>query len=124
MVLYFYPKDDTPGCTREACSFRDERTAFKKQGAQIVGVSCDSPESHAKFSAKYKLPFTLLSDADKEVVEKYGVYKDKVLYGRKFKGIERTTFVIDPKGVIRAIFPKVKVDGHTAKVMDAVKALA
>jgi len=123
-VLYFYPKDDTPGCTKEACSFRDEKAAFKKTGAQIVGVSCDSPESHAKFAAKYKLPFTLLSDADKEVVEKYGVYKDKVLYGRKFKGIERTTFVIDSKGVIGAIFPKVKVDGHTGKVMEAVKTLS
>ena len=123
VALYFYPKDDTPGCTKEACGFRDDLSAFKKAGAQVVGVSCDSVASHAKFAAKYELPFMLLSDEDKAVVEKYGVYKDKVLYGRKFKGIERTTFVIDRKGVIRKIFPKVKVDGHVAEVLDAMKAL-
>ncbi|MBI1817707.1 MAG: thioredoxin-dependent thiol peroxidase [Deltaproteobacteria bacterium] len=123
VVLYFYPKDDTPGCTKEACSFRDDFSAFKKAGAQIVGVSKDSAAAHTKFRAKYKLPFALLADEDTHVVQAYGVWKDKVLYGRKFKGVERTTVVIDKKGVIRAIFPKVKVDGHSDAVLAAVKAL-
>jgi peroxiredoxin Q/BCP len=123
LVLYFYPKDDTPGCTKEACSFRDDFSVFKKAGAQIVGVSADGVAAHTKFRAKYDLPFRLLADEDKMVVQSYGVWKDKVLYGRKFKGIERTTFVIDQKGLVRAIFPKVKVDGHSAAVLEAVKAL-
>jgi peroxiredoxin Q/BCP len=123
VVLYFYPKDDTPGCTKEACSFRDDFSAFKKAGVQIVGVSKDSAAAHTKFRKKYKLPFGLLADEDKQVVQAYGVWKDKVLYGRKFKGIERTTMVIDKKGVIRAIFPKVKVDGHSDAVLAAVKGL-
>jgi peroxiredoxin Q/BCP len=123
LVLYFYPKDDTPGCTKEACGFRDDFGAFEKAGARVVGVSTDSPASHAKFAEKYDLPFTLLADEDKEVVKRYGVYKDKILYGRKYKGIERTTLVIDRKGVVRAIFPKVKVDGHSGAVLNAVKAV-
>ena len=123
VVLYFYPKDDTPGCTKEACSFRDDFRAFKKAGAQIVGVSTDSAATHTKFRVKYDLPFTLLADTDKAVVESYGVWKDKVLYGRKYKGVERSTFVIDKKGVVRAVFPKVKVDGHSDQVLEAVKAL-
>jgi peroxiredoxin Q/BCP len=122
VVLYFYPKDDTPGCTKEACSFRDDFSAFKKAGARIVGVSADGAAAHAKFRTKYDLPFPLLADEDKAIIKSYGVWKDKVLYGRKFKGIERTTFVIDRKGVIRAIFSKVKVDGHSAQVLEAVKA--
>jgi peroxiredoxin Q/BCP len=122
LVLYFYPKDNTPGCTKEACSFRDDYSAFKKAGAQIVGVSADSAAAHTKFRTKYDLPFPLLADEQKEVVQSYGVWKDKVLYGKKFKGIERTTFVIDKKGVIRAVFPKVKVDGHSGAVLQAVKA--
>ena len=122
VVLYFYPKDDTPGCTKEACSFRDDFSAFKKAGAQIVGVSKDSAAAHTKFRSKYDLPFTLLADEDKVAIEGYGVWVDKVLYGRKYKGIERATFVIDKKGVIRAIFPKVKVNGHSAEVLEAVKA--
>jgi len=123
VVLYFYPKDDTPGCTKEACSFRDDFSAFKKAGARVVGVSADGTAAHTKFRAKYDLPFTLLADEEKELVKSYGVWKDKVLYGRKYKGIERTTFVIDKKGVVRAIFPKVKVDGHSDKVLEAVRAL-
>jgi peroxiredoxin Q/BCP len=123
LVLYFYPKDDTPGCTKEACSFRDDFSKLKRAGARVVGVSTDNVASHTKFRAKYRLPFTLLADEQKSVVKSYGVWKDKVLYGRKFKGIERTTFVIDKKGVIRAVFPKVKVDGHSAAVLDAVKTL-
>jgi len=122
LVLYFYPKDDTPGCTKEACSFRDDYSAFKKAGAQIVGVSADSAAAHTKFRTKYDLPFPLLADEQKEVLQSYGVWKDKVLYGKKFKGVERTTFVIDKKGVIRAVFPKVKVDGHSTAVLEAVKA--
>ena len=123
VVLYFYPKDDTPGCTKEACSFRDDFSAFKKAGARVVGVSADGTAAHTKFRAKYDLPFTLLADEEKELVKSYGVWKDKVLYGRKYKGIERTTFVIDKTGVIRAVFPKVKVDGHSDKVLQAVKTL-
>lgn len=123
VVLYFYPKDDTPGCTKEACAFRDERSIFKRVGAEIVGVSCDTTASHAKFAAKHRLPFPLLADADRTVVEKYGVYQEKIMYGRRTKGIVRTTFVIDRSGVIRALFPKVKVDGHSTEVLEAVKSL-
>ena len=117
VVLYFYPKDMTSGCTQEACDFRDTFPDFQKLKAVILGVSIDSPESHKKFSDKYELPFTLLSDADKKVVQKYGVWKEKNMYGRKYLGIERTTFVIDGEGVIRNIFQKVKVFGHADEVM-------
>ena len=117
VVLYFYPKDMTSGCTQEACDFRDAFPDFQKLKAVILGVSIDSPESHKKFSDKYELPFTLLSDADKKVVQKYGVWKEKSMYGRKYMGIERTTFIIDGEGVIRNIFQKVKVSGHADEVM-------
>ena len=123
VVLYFYPKDDTPGCTKEACSFRDFKKEFEKAGAKIFGVSFDSIDSHKKFSGKYKLTFPLLSDRDKSVATQYGVYKEKSLYGRFFMGIERTTFVIDKEGKIRKIFPKVKVEGHTEEVLAIVRSI-
>ncbi|MEO8499504.1 MAG: thioredoxin-dependent thiol peroxidase [Vicinamibacteria bacterium] len=124
VVLYFYPKDDTPGCTREACEFRDSQAALKKAGAVVFGVSGDSLESHGKFKAKYKLNFPLLSDDGNEVATKFGAYGEKTLYGRKFMGIIRSTFIIDGGGVVRKVFPKVKVDGHAEKVLEAVKALS
>ena len=117
VVLYFYPKDDTPGCTKEACSFRDNFQAIRKKGAVVVGVSTDSAASHGKFTQKYGLPFTLASDEAKDVVRKYGVWKKKSLYGREFFGTVRTTFVIDEEGKISHIFPKVKVDGHTEEIL-------
>lgn len=121
VVLYFYPKDDTPGCTHEACDFRDLSKKFQSAGAEIFGVSFDSVESHKKFSAKFKLPFPLLADTDKTVASQYGVYKQKSLYGKFFMGIERTTFVIDRDQKIRKIFPKVKVDGHAEAVLSVVQ---
>ena len=124
LVIYFYPKDMTPGCTREACDFRDNLSRLRAAGAQVVGVSNDQPQLHEKFAAKYELNFPLLSDADKGVVKAYGVFKKKSLYGREFMGIERTTFVIDRKGMVRKVFPKVKVDGHAAAVLDALKELS
>lgn len=123
VVLYFYPKDDTPGCTKEACNFRDEFPKFGKLKAEIVGISVDSVESHKKFADKYKLPFNLIADEKKEIVEKYGVWKEKNMYGKKYMGIERTTFIIDADGKINKIFPKVKVDDHNKEVMDALKEL-
>ena len=121
VVLYFYPKDNTPGCTTEACSFRDEFSAFKKINAVILGVSADAVKSHKNFSEKFSLPFPLLSDESKEVLEKYGVWKEKSMYGKKYLGIERTTVVIDETGNVRKIFPKVKVNGHTEEVLEALK---
>ena len=123
IVLYFYPKDDTSGCTKEACNFRDEFPKFGKMKAEIIGVSADSVESHKKFAEKYKLPFNLLSDEKKEVVEKYGVWQEKSMYGKKYMGIVRTTFIIDSSGKIRKIFPKVKVDEHNKEVIEALKEL-
>ena len=123
IVLYFYPKDDTPGCTKEACNFRDEFPSFGKLKAELIGISTDSVESHKKFAKKYNLPFNLLSDDKKDVVEKYGVWKEKNMYGRKYMGIERTTFVIDYSGKISKIFPKVKVDNHNEEVKEALKEL-
>lgn len=117
VVLYFYPKDDTSGCTKEACSFRDNIKVIQKKGAVVIGASIDSVQSHQKFASKYDLPFTLVSDEEKVLVKKYGVWKEKSMYGRKYMGIERTTFVIDEKGVITHIFPKVKVDGHTEEIL-------
>ena len=117
VVLYFYPKDDTPGCTKEACSFRDGLGEIKKNKAVVLGVSADSVESHKKFLEKYQLNFPLLSDQEKKVVQAYGVWKEKSLYGRKFMGIERSTFVIDEAGKIAMIFPKVKVDSHLEEVL-------
>jgi peroxiredoxin Q/BCP len=121
VVLYFYPKDMTPGCTTEACDFRDQFKKFK--GAEILGVSIDPPEKHQKFIDKYDLPFTLISDVDQKVVNKYGVWQEKKLYGRKFMGIVRSTFIIDKTGVVRKIFPKVKVKNHVDEVMQALKEL-
>ena len=118
VVLYFYPKDDTPGCTKEACSFRDEYARIKRKGAVILGVSVDNEDSHKKFSEKYSLPFILLSDEGKDIVKAYGVWKEKNLYGRKFMGTERTTILIDDRGYIQHIFPKVKVDGHIEEVLE------
>jgi peroxiredoxin Q/BCP len=117
VVLYFYPKDDTSGCTKEACSFRDNIKVIQKKGAVVVGASIDDVQSHQKFASKYDLPFTLVSDEEKALVKKYGVWKEKSMYGRKYMGIERTTFVIDEKGEITHIFSKVKVDGHTEEIL-------
>lgn len=121
VVLYFYPKDDTSGCTKEACNFRDEFPKFSKSKAVILGVSPDSTKSHKKFAEKYDLNFNLLADEDKKVVEKYGVWKEKSMYGRKYMGVERTTFIINEKGKIKTIFNKVKVDGHNKEVLEALK---
>lgn len=120
VVLYFYPKDDTPGCTRESCAFRDLYPSFQGQDVKVYGVSCDDIPSHEKFAAKYDLPFPLLSDPDTSVSTAYGVYKEKTNYGRKYMGIERSTFVIDGDGRISRIFRNVKVDGHVEKVLDEV----
>jgi peroxiredoxin Q/BCP len=123
VVLYFYPKDDTPGCTREACAFRDSQAALKKKGVVVLGVSGDSLASHDKFRAKYKLNFPLLSDPDKATAKKYGAWGEKVLYGKKTIGMIRSTFVIDGEGVVRKVFPRVRVDGHAEQVLAAVAAL-
>ena len=117
VVLYFYPKDMTPGCTAEACSFRDNIGAIRKRGAEVIGISADHVASHRKFVEKYELPFLLLSDPDKTVSKSYGVWRGKSLYGRIFLGIVRSTFVIDEHGKIIHIFPKVKVSGHTDEVL-------
>lgn len=119
IVLYFYPKDDTPGCTKEACAFRDAFAEYRKRGARILGISPDEPASHAKFVKKYELPFTLLADPEHKVCEMFGVWKEKNMYGRKSMGVERTTFLIDGKGIVRAAFPRVKVDGHSDAVLAA-----
>ena len=121
VVLYFYPKDDTPGCTVEACAFRDGITEIKKRGAVVLGVSADSVESHKKFKSKFDLNFPLLADTDKKIIEAYGVWKEKSMYGKKYMGIERTTFVIDEQGKIAHIFPKVKVQEHYDEVIDALE---
>jgi peroxiredoxin Q/BCP len=123
VVLYFYPKDDTSGCTKEACDFRDNLPNFAKSKALVIGVSKDSVESHKKFKTKHKLTFTLASDDDGKVCEAYGVWKEKSMYGRKYMGIERSTFVIDGAGVLRAEWRKVKVPGHADEVLAAIKAL-
>jgi len=124
VVLYFYPRDMTPGCTQEACDFRDAFRDLGKLKAVVLGVSKDSVERHQKFKAKYKLNFPLLADVEGKVCEAYGVWKEKSLYGRKYMGIERMTFVIDPKGKIGAIFPKVKVKGHAEAVAAAIRELS
>jgi thioredoxin-dependent peroxiredoxin len=121
VVLYFYPKDDTPGCTKEASAFRDEFPKFGGLNAVILGVSPDSAESHKKFIAKYKLPFDLLSDENKEVLQKYEVWKEKNNYGKKYMGVERTTYIIDENGLITKIFNHVKVEGHSAAIREALK---
>ena len=119
IVLYFYPKDDTPGCTKEACAFRDGISQLKAKGAVVLGVSIDSVASHQRFKEKYRLNFPLLSDPDRKIVDAYGVWKKKSLYGRTFLGIERTTFLIDAAGRIAKIFPRVKVDQHAEDVLAA-----
>jgi len=121
VVLYFYPKDDTPGCTKESCDLRDSYTKITKTGAAILGVSLDGAESHRKFIQKYSLPFSLLSDEATAVSKAYGVYKLKNMYGKKYWGIERSTFVIDRAGLIKAIFRKVKVDGHAEEILTVLK---
>ena len=122
VVLYFYPKDMTSGCTAQACDFRDSFPDFKILKSVVIGVSADSTSSHKKFEDKYDLPFTLLSDPDKKVLEKYGVWKEKSMYGRKYMGIERTTFIIDEKGKIAKIYPKVKVKSHINDIKEFLKA--
>jgi peroxiredoxin Q/BCP len=117
VILYFYPKDMTSGCTAEACDFRDNIKKFEKKNIVVIGVSADSAASHRKFKDKYKLPFILLSDETKKVLRDYGVWKKKSLYGKKYMGIERTTYVIDEKGRIEKIFNKVKVDGHINEIL-------
>ncbi len=121
VVLYFYPKDDTPGCTKEACSFRDGIATIRKLGAVVLGVSADSVESHQKFKKKFDLNFPLLADANREIIEAYDVWKEKSMYGRKYMGIERTTFIIGADGKITHIFPKVKVAEHADEVIEALK---
>lgn len=121
LILYFYPKDDTPGCTKEACSFRDAKQQFEETGARIFGVSPDTVASHRKFADKYGLPFTLLADPEKQTCEAYGVWKEKNMYGKKSMGVERTTFLIDSDGVVRKIFPRVRVDGHIERVLKALE---
>jgi thioredoxin-dependent peroxiredoxin len=123
VVLYFYPKDDTTACTTQACEFRDIMPRFRKGSAVILGVSPDSVKSHQKFKAKYELPFTLLADTDHVIAEKYGVWKEKSMYGRTYMGVERTTFLIDAKGVLRQVFEKVKAAGHADEVAAAITAL-
>lgn len=121
VVLYFYPKDDTPGCTKESCDFRDVESQIVRAGGVILGVSLDGKESHQKFIKKFGLPFPLLSDEDAAVSKTYGVYKEKNMYGKKYWGIERSTFVIDPDGKLKAVFRKVKVDGHVDEVLTALR---
>jgi peroxiredoxin Q/BCP len=123
VVLYFYPKDDTPGCTREASGFRDAQTAIKKKAAVVLGVSGDSLLSHEKFKTKYKLKFPLLADTDRAVAKKYGAFGEKLMYGKKVQGMIRSTFVIDGEGVVRKVFPRVRVDGHQEQVLEALSAL-
>ncbi len=121
VVLYFYPKDDTPGCTVEACSFRDSFAKYKKRGITVLGVSPDNEAAHKKFTAKYKLPFNLLTDTDHAIADAYGVYGEKKFMGRTYMGVKRTTFLIDEKGKIKKIFEKVKPEEHASEVLDAFK---
>jgi peroxiredoxin Q/BCP len=118
IILYFYPKDNTPGCTREACDFRDNLAILKKQGVEVIGISKDTTEKHQKFKEKYQLPFTLLTDPNGDVCIAYEVMSQKSLFGRSFLGIQRSTFVIDGNGIIRAIWRKVKVNNHIQEILD------
>ena len=122
VVLYFYPRDDTPGCTTEACEFRDAYDRFREQGVEILGVSPDTEASHQKFKSKYELPFTLLADPDHRTAEAYGVWKEKKNYGKTYMGIERSTFVIDPEGNVAKVMRRVKPDTHAEQVLDALPA--
>lgn len=123
VVLYFYPNDDTPGCTRQACAFRDQQQELKKRGAVVLGVSPNTQESHAKFRDKYELNFPLLVDADHKVAEKYGAWREKNMYGKKSMGIQRSTFLIDPSGKVAKVWKRVKVDGHDSQVLAALAEL-
>ncbi|MFO0947682.1 MAG: thioredoxin-dependent thiol peroxidase [Planctomycetota bacterium] len=122
VVLYFYPKDDTPGCTKEACGFRDSHAALTKRGAVVLGVSPDSVDSHVKFRDKYQLNFRLLADPDHKVAEKYGAWREKNMYGKKSMGIQRSTYLIDGSGKIVKVWRAVKADGHDQKVLEALDA--
>ena len=121
VVLYFYPKDDTPGCTKQACSFRDADDVYREKGIKVLGVSIDDEKSHQKFISKQELPFTLLADTEKDIVTKYGVWQEKSMYGRKYMGVERTTIVIGKDGTVKKVFPKVSVDGHVEEVLAALE---
>lgn len=123
-VVYFYPRDDTPGCTREACAFRDRQTELTKLGVQVVGISTDDVKSHGKFRDKYSLNFPLLADTDHQAAEAFGAWAEKNMYGKKSWGVVRSTFLIDAAGTVRKIWRKVSVDGHDAAVIEAVKALS
>ena len=122
VVLYFYPKDDTSGCTKEACDFREKISEFEKAGVVVLGMSPDSVKKHDKFKAKYDLPFSLVADEEKTALEAYGVWVEKSMYGRKYMGVERSTFLIDVDGSIQSVWRKVKVPGHIDAVLDAVQA--
>jgi thioredoxin-dependent peroxiredoxin len=124
VVLYFYPKDDTPGCTKEACAFRDRSRELQKLGAKVLGVSADSVDSHVAFRDKFKLNFPLLADVDHKVAEKYGAWREKNMYGKKFMGIQRSTFLIDATGQVLKVWKAVQVDGHDDQVIAAIKSLA
>jgi peroxiredoxin Q/BCP len=123
VVIYFYPKDDTPGCTLEACAFRDRKDEIAKLGARIFGISADTLESHGQFRDKFALNFLLLADVDHDVAERYGAWREKNMYGKKFFGIQRSTFLIDGDGKIAKVWKSVKVDGHDQQVIDALKTL-
>ena len=123
IVLYFYPKDDTPGCTKEACNFRDDYSAYEEAGVEILGVSPDTPKSHTKFKQKFNLPFPLLADTDKEVVNAYGVWGKKKLFGREYDGVLRTTYIIDGEGKVAQVFEKVRPAEHSEEVLAAIKSL-
>ncbi len=123
IVLYFYPKDSTPGCTREACAFRDVHAKLKRRCVIVLGISKDSLKSHGNFKAKYSLNFPLLSDPDLKIIKAYGVWKEKKMYGKTTMGVERSTLLIDGRGIIRKVWRKVKVEGHVDEVLEAVKAL-
>ncbi|HVU87025.1 MAG TPA: thioredoxin-dependent thiol peroxidase [Pirellulales bacterium] len=124
VVLYFYPRDDTPGCTKEACAFRDRKKELTRLGAHVLGVSTDDVTSHEKFRDKYELNFPLLADVDHKIAEKYGAWREKNMYGKKSMGIQRSTYLIDAEGKIQKIWKKVSVDGHDDQVLDELKKLA
>ena len=123
IIIYFYPKDLTPGCTTEACNFRDDFPNYQKLNTTILGISKDSVKQHAKFAEKYKLPFLLLSDESGEVCEKYGVWQEKSMYGKKYMGIVRSTYLVDPKGTIARVYPKVKVKEHATELLQDLQSL-
>uniref|UniRef100_A0A7C3IM26 thioredoxin-dependent peroxiredoxin n=1 Tax=Gracilinema caldarium TaxID=215591 RepID=A0A7C3IM26_9SPIR len=118
LVVYFYPKDDTPGCTKEACSFRDTFKEYHDRGIIVIGISADTPQAHGKFASKYNLPFILLSDTEKSVIKAFGAWGEKKMYGKSYEGIIRSTFVIDGQGKIKRVFPKVKPENHAKEVLE------